>query len=116
MLISAVQYRKYDNRSGLLGLHGKEECSMLCPAVSAHFPQLDTTGPVQGSGTGLFGLDARRLAQCMVGEDQPAFRGRQLAEAMYRQWVADLSAITTLPGALRTRLAAQGWAINRPQI
>ncbi len=89
---------------------------MLCPAVSAHFPQLDTNGPVQGSDASLFGLDAEKLTERMVTAGEPAFRGRQLAEAMYRQWVADLAAVTTLSAALRTRLAACGWAINRPEI
>ena len=49
-----------------------------------------------------------------VGE--PAFRGRQLAEAIYRQRVADLSSISTLPKALRERLAAAGWQVGRPGI
>ena len=35
---------------------------------------------------------------------------------MYRQRVAELASITTLPGGLRTRLISQGWAIDRPQI
>lgn len=89
---------------------------MLSPAVSAHFPQLDTKDPVQGSDASLFGLDAQGLEKLMTAQGEPAFRGRQLAEAMYRQWVADLATVTTLPGALRARLAAAGWAINRPKI
>jgi len=35
----------------------------------------------------------------MAGE--PGWRGRQLAEALYRQRLADLSEITTLPKPLR---------------
>jgi 23S rRNA (adenine2503-C2)-methyltransferase len=35
---------------------------------------------------------------------------------MYRQWVADLDQVTTLPKALRARLVAQGWAIGRPRL
>jgi 23S rRNA (adenine2503-C2)-methyltransferase len=49
-----------------------------------------------------------------VGE--PAWRGRQLAEALYRQRVTELEAITTLPKALRARLAGEGWHVGRPKI
>jgi 23S rRNA (adenine2503-C2)-methyltransferase len=52
----------------------------------------------------------------MVAAGEPAWRGRQLAEAMYRQRVAELSEITTLPKALRQRLAAEGWQVGRPAI
>lgn len=47
---------------------------------------------------------------------EPSFRGRQLAEAVYRQRVAELSSISTLPVALRQRLAAAGWRVGRPPI
>ncbi len=49
-----------------------------------------------------------------VGE--PVWRGRQLAEAMYRQRVTELSPVTTLPQALRERLAVEGWVVGRPSI
>jgi 23S rRNA (adenine2503-C2)-methyltransferase len=68
------------------------------------------------SRTPLFGLDAEALAARMVEEGEPAWRGRQLAEALYRQRIAGLDAITTLPKPLRQRLAAQGWEVGRPRI
>ena len=52
----------------------------------------------------------------MVEAGEPAFRGRQLAEALYRQWVTGLEEITTLSKSLRQRLAADGWQVGRPQI
>jgi 23S rRNA (adenine2503-C2)-methyltransferase len=64
----------------------------------------------------LFGLDAEALAACMVEAGEPGWRGRQLAEALYRQRIAELDAITTLPKALRQRLAAEGWQVGRPAI
>jgi 23S rRNA (adenine2503-C2)-methyltransferase len=64
----------------------------------------------------LFGLDADALAACMVEAGEPAWRGRQLAEALYRQRIAELDAITTLPKALRQRLATEGWQVGRPAI
>jgi 23S rRNA (adenine2503-C2)-methyltransferase len=99
-------------------MQGKK-CTMLSPAVSAHTNQLfrlDTNRPVVGSGPVLFGLDAGALGARMVEIGEPAWRGRQLAEAMYRQRVADLDAMTTLPKALSSRLVAEGWAIGRPRI
>jgi 23S rRNA (adenine2503-C2)-methyltransferase len=35
---------------------------------------------------------------------------------MYRQWFTDISEISTLPKALRQKLAAQGWQVGRPVI
>ena len=52
----------------------------------------------------------------MVEAGEPAWRGRQLAEALYRQRIAELDAITTLPKALRQRLASEGWQVGRPTI
>lgn len=51
----------------------------------------------------------------MAEAGEPAWRGRQVAEALYRQWVTDLDAITTLPVALRRRLA-ESWQVGRPRI
>lgn len=47
---------------------------------------------------------------------EPAFRGRQLADAMYRQRVQALADISTFPVALRDRLQGEGWEIGRPRI
>ena len=52
----------------------------------------------------------------MVSADEPSFRGKQLAEAIYREWISDISKITTLPKFLRAKLAAEGWQIGRPSI
>jgi 23S rRNA (adenine2503-C2)-methyltransferase len=64
----------------------------------------------------LFGLDAEALAALMAELGEPAWRGRQLAEALYHQRLADLNEITTLPKSLRRRLAQEGWEVGRPQI
>jgi 23S rRNA (adenine2503-C2)-methyltransferase len=92
---------------------------MLGPAVTAQTSQLvrlDTNLPPVGSKHSLFGLDAEALAACMAQMGEPAWRGRQLAEAMYRQRITELDQITTLPLALRARLAAEGWQVGRPRI
>jgi len=52
----------------------------------------------------------------MVSAGEPAWRGKQFAEAMYRQRITELSEITTLPKPLRQRLAAEGWEVGGPKI
>ena len=64
----------------------------------------------------LFGLDAEALATLMREVGEPGWRGRQLEEAMYHQWVTGISEITTLPLGLRNRLTEGGWAVVRPRI
>ena len=84
------------------------------------FPQLAQIEPAslkaEGPPRTLFGLDAEALEALMAEVGEPAFRGRQLAEALYRQRITDLDAITTLPKALRQRLTAEGWQVGRPAI
>jgi 23S rRNA (adenine2503-C2)-methyltransferase len=61
-------------------------------------------------------LDAEALSKLLASAGEPAFRGKQLAEAMYRQWLSRIYEISTLPLALREKLAAEGWQIGRPAI
>jgi 23S rRNA (adenine2503-C2)-methyltransferase len=97
---------------------------MLTPAVSEDLSQLvhlEASDPADGSQASsdnrrLFGLDAEALAARMVAAGEPAWRGRQLAEALYRQRITELDAITTLPKILRQRLAAEGWHVGRSAI
>jgi 23S rRNA (adenine2503-C2)-methyltransferase len=85
--------------------------------VTPQLAQIDSAIPnPEGRPRTLFGLDAEALSALMVEAGEPAFRGRQLAEALYRQRIPSLDAITTLPKALRERLAAEGWQVGRPTI
>ena len=77
---------------------------------------LDALNPAAGCKEPLFGLDAEALTERAVKLGEPAFRGRQLAEAIYSQWVTEIYEITTWPKPLRQRLADQGWQIGRPSI
>jgi len=52
----------------------------------------------------------------MVQTGEPAWRGHQIAEAVYRQWVTEISEITTLPKSLREKLVANDWQVGRPSI
>ncbi|HEX4810639.1 MAG TPA: 23S rRNA (adenine(2503)-C(2))-methyltransferase RlmN [Bryobacteraceae bacterium] len=51
----------------------------------------------------LVGMDLPELT-ALLGKAQPAFRARQLYDALYRKQVADLSKISSLPLALREQL------------
>src|SRR5579863_1820400 len=107
------------DRGRPLAMHGRPKYSMLTPAMTGNSSQLlslDAQSGFGGSPRALFGLDAGALTACMVDAGQAGWRGRQLAEAIYRQRVTDLNAITTLPKTLRGKLKESGWAVGRPQI
>jgi 23S rRNA (adenine2503-C2)-methyltransferase len=91
---------------------------MLSPAVTGEskLVPLDSTNQPRGSGSPLFGLNQQALAARMAAIAEPAWRGKQLAEAIYRQRVTDLNEFTTLPKPLRGRIAAEGWQVGRPTI
>ena len=54
----------------------------------------------------LLGLSIQELSLIVEGLGQPAYRARQLAEAIYRQRVESLEKITSLPATFRAELAA----------
>jgi 23S rRNA (adenine2503-C2)-methyltransferase len=68
------------------------------------------------SGKHLFGLDTIALAARMIELKEPGWRGQQIAEALYRQGLAELNEFTTLPKALREMLDELGWDVGRPRI
>jgi 23S rRNA (adenine2503-C2)-methyltransferase len=47
---------------------------------------------------------------------EPSWRISQFIEAMYHQWIDEISEITTLPISMRRKLADEGWQIGRPSI
>src|ERR1700733_12291777 len=92
---------------------------MLGPAVTLDSNQLVRLDAADGSNVSrktLFGLDAGVLEDVMTSIGEPAWRGKQIAEALYRQWVGDIPGVTTLPKALRQKLAEDGFEIGRPRI
>jgi 23S rRNA (adenine2503-C2)-methyltransferase len=90
--------------------------SLVVADKSIHLVRNDHRVPEEESRQPLFGLDAAELAAVMVAQGEPAWRGRQLTEALYRQRISDLGEITTLPKSLREKLAAAGWEVGRPGI
>lgn len=97
--------------------------SMLTQAVTAdsrpessRLVGLDAAAGQRWGPEPLFGLNAEALAGRMAAAGEPRWRGGQLAEAMYRQRLGELAEVTTLPRALKERLAGEGWRVGRPEI
>ena len=64
----------------------------------------------------LFGLTNQQLADVLKEFFAPAYRIRQLSQALYRQWICDLDEVSTLPKDLRRQLVEAGYSIDLPQI
>jgi 23S rRNA (adenine2503-C2)-methyltransferase len=62
----------------------------------------------------LLGLDLQELTALVVEAGEPAYRGRQLFQALYRQRVEDLHRITTLPQCARSRFA-ENYRLGLPE-
>ena len=86
------------------------------PQKSTQLTMLDAGTQAAGCNEPLFGLDAETLTARIVKLGEPAFRGNQIAEAIYHQRVNDISEITTLPKPLRERLVGLGWRVGRAAI
>jgi 23S rRNA (adenine2503-C2)-methyltransferase len=92
---------------------------MLTQAVAEktnQFIPLDAKGGIQVTSKALFGLNRPGLTALAAGAGEPAWRGRQLAEAMYGQRVTSLEEVKTLPQRWRELMAKDGWEIGRPEI
>src|SRR6266403_2619601 len=64
----------------------------------------------------LLGLTSQELTTLVLDSGQPAYRGQQLFDALYRQRVKTLEQISTLPSEYRARLGEQGWQVGLPGI
>src|SRR5258707_744439 len=71
--------------------------------------------PIQPSNS-LLGLNLQELTNLALGTGQPAYRGQQLFDALYRQKIDRLDQVSTLPLEYRARLAEQGWEVGFPTI
>jgi 23S rRNA (adenine2503-C2)-methyltransferase len=63
----------------------------------------------------LLGADINEI-RSSLGKDEPAFRARQLFHAIYRERVSSVDAVSTLPKALREKLAAEGIGLEPAKI
>jgi 23S rRNA (adenine2503-C2)-methyltransferase len=64
----------------------------------------------------LLGLNLQELTNLALESGQPAYRGQQLFDAVYRQRIERLDQVSTLPLEYRARLAEQGWGMGFPEI
>ncbi len=64
----------------------------------------------------LLGLDLQELTDLARQEGEPDYRGQQLFEALYRQRLDSLQAVTTLPGSFRELLAQRAITVGLPEI
>jgi len=58
----------------------------------------------------------QELTNLALGTGQPAYRGQQLFDAVYRQKIDRLDQVSTLPLEYRARLAEDGWEVGFPRI
>jgi 23S rRNA (adenine2503-C2)-methyltransferase len=64
----------------------------------------------------LLGLTSQELTALVLDAGQPAYRGQQLFDAVYRQRIEALDQVSTLPRDYRVRLEEQGWRVGLPRI
>src|ERR1022692_2599088 len=64
----------------------------------------------------LLGLSLEELTGLVLEEGQPAYRGQQLFDAVYRQRMERLDQVSTLPLEFRARLTESGWRTGIPSI
>ena len=66
--------------------------------------------------TELLGLDIQELTTVVEAAGEPAYRARQLFDAIYRQRVRSLDEISTLPLAFRRALKERSFTSGYPQV
>ncbi|MGA9354205.1 MAG: 23S rRNA (adenine(2503)-C(2))-methyltransferase RlmN [Terriglobales bacterium] len=64
----------------------------------------------------LLGFNLQELADLCAEFAQPAYRARQLFDAVYKQKIERLDQISTLPLEFRAALVEKGWSIGMPAI
>ena len=64
----------------------------------------------------LLGLTFQELSDIVAGSSEPAYRSRQLFQALYAERVENVDEMTTLPLAFRQTLGAQGISVGVPKI
>jgi 23S rRNA (adenine2503-C2)-methyltransferase len=64
----------------------------------------------------LLGLTLQELTNLAIETGQPAYRGQQVFDAIYRQKIERLDQISTLPLEYRAHLGEQGWVVGLPTI
>jgi len=71
---------------------------------------------MQPTSNSLLGLGLQELTNLALASGQPAYRGQQVFDAIYRQKIEVLDHISTLPLEYRVRLVEEGWRVGLPRI
>ena len=104
------------------GLPSEPLSALPSGSTGERFSILDSAGPesVQAPASSLvqplFGLSIEQLSAVITHFGEAAYRARQLAQGLYRDWHSELDAISTLPLALRQKLVAAGYVVGLPPI
>jgi 23S rRNA (adenine2503-C2)-methyltransferase len=100
--------RYADTESGVAMTSGRKTTNSILdvPGASLDLPK----------DRSLFGLNNEQLTSLLAEFSAAPYRARQLSDAIYRQWNADLDEATTLPKNLRQQLADAGYAVDLPEI
>ena len=64
----------------------------------------------------ILGQDRSEISTLVEGMGEPAYRARQLLDAVYRQRIDSIEKISTLPREFRSRLAENGVSVGVPRI
>jgi len=64
----------------------------------------------------LLSLSNQELTDLVKGLGHPGFRGRQVADAIFRQRKESLAGVSNLPLALKSQILEQGWSVGFPRI
>lgn len=71
---------------------------------------------VKNISSSLLGLNREELADLVYEAGEPAYRGKQIMDAIYRQRLESLDEISTLPAQFREKLAQAGVTVGAPRI
>ncbi len=64
----------------------------------------------------LIGMDRQQLVALMQNLGEPAYRATQIADAVYRQRLDSVDAISTITLQLRSKLTTRGFSVGLPEI
>jgi 23S rRNA (adenine2503-C2)-methyltransferase len=84
------------------------------PGKNSSFSILDAPKPAVGSS--LFGLSSEQLSDLCQKLEAPAYRAKQLADALYRNKIERWDDLMTWPRQLRERLMQAGYRVGLPRI
>jgi len=71
---------------------------------------------VTKSSSSLLGMDREEITSLVTEAGEPAYRAKQIMDALYRQRVETLEEISTLPQGFRERLAGSGVTVGAARI